>query len=193
MDIIAKCSSDRARAKIVHGEAICGIMAISALGNRTRSGFVMARILAALVGAMLLLVGAKPVINLLSIHINLRPWPSSSRSDIAGTAAEPSRPTETNRSPKLVTYSPGMRLFDGRGKPIAWYYKDSNGAIELYDTPGYHPPTGRRLLPINAEIAADLQRNAQDCVTLREEDGKGNFLRYVVQCDEDSVSSGTKR
>src|SRR5262249_9630965 len=35
------------------------------------------------------------------------------------------------------------------------YYKNKNGAIELFDLMGYHPTTGEELFPITKEVASD--------------------------------------
>ena len=62
-----------------------------------------------------------------------------------------------NRPKRIKATDP--TFFDLRtGEPIVWYYKDSNGGIELFDLMGFHPESGEELLPVNKEIV-DLWKN----------------------------------
>jgi len=143
----------------------------------------MTRFIAAIVVVIAGLFAGKTVINLVSFNITLPSWPSSS--SIPSTSHIPAEVPNQNRpsaESKLVNYSPGMQLFGGDGRPVAWYYKDRSGAIELYDAPGYHLRTGEKLLPITREIATELQRIARNCITYRNEDGRGKFLGYTLDC-----------
>jgi hypothetical protein len=65
------------------------------------------------------------------------------------------------RAPRLVDYQSGMRLFGKDGEPLFWYAK-GDGGIELYDARGFHPRTGKQLLPITREVADQLERCKSD-------------------------------
>jgi hypothetical protein len=140
------------------------------------------------------ILGAKPVFNFISISIELPPWPFSwlppkappvpTGNHDAGSIS--SRPEATNREPKLVDYSPAMKLFDATGVPLAWYIENENGAIELYDGPGYHPRTGAKLMPVTKEIAAELRRVARECLTFDNmilQNGEWQSQGISVDCD----------
>jgi tetratricopeptide (TPR) repeat protein len=46
-------------------------------------------------------------------------------------------------------------FFDPRsGEAIVWYYKNTNGGIELFNLMGFYPSTGEELVPVTKEIAA---------------------------------------
>jgi hypothetical protein len=57
----------------------------------------------------------------------------------------PTRITETTRA-----------FFDERtGNPVAWYFKSSNGDIEIFDLMGFHPDSGVELLPVTRDIVTN--------------------------------------
>jgi hypothetical protein len=44
-------------------------------------------------------------------------------------------------------------FFDLRtGEPIVWFYRDKDGAIELFNLMGFHPESGEELQPVNTDI-----------------------------------------
>jgi hypothetical protein len=92
--------------------------------------------------------------------------------------------SSTERDPKLIDYSPGLKLFSNAGSALAWYYRNRDGAIELYDAPGHHPRSGEKLLPITTAIAAQLQKLQEECVTFNNFDANGKFLGVALQCEE---------
>lgn len=53
------------------------------------------------------------------------------------------------------------------GAPTAWYYRAPNGAIEVFDAPGFHPTTSEALQAMTAEVAAELKKSANPGVDIR--------------------------
>jgi TPR repeat protein len=58
-----------------------------------------------------------------------------------------------NRPKRIETAEP--QFFDLRtGEPVVWYYKDTNGKIQIFDLMGFHPDTGEELVPITKDVVA---------------------------------------
>lgn len=61
-----------------------------------------------------------------------------------------------------------LSFFNPRtGAAMVWYFKHDDGALEFYNQPGFHPGTGRRLLPATEMIyrewvAADMKRRTYE-------------------------------
>jgi hypothetical protein len=49
--------------------------------------------------------------------------------------------------------------FDGKtGRPNIWYSPGENGALDFFDSPGFHPKTGKALSEITQEFANELRQ-----------------------------------
>jgi len=56
------------------------------------------------------------------------------------------------------------------GKPQLWYYRDTNGVLEFYDKPVFHPGTGKRLDPVTPEVFLEWKkRNDEDRIAAAQE------------------------
>src|SRR5262245_52147237 len=65
------------------------------------------------------------------------------------------RAYEKGKRPTKITDSNPIFFEPQSGEPIVWYYKNKNGAIEIFDLMGYHPTTGEELFPITKEVASE--------------------------------------
>lgn len=59
-------------------------------------------------------------------------------------------PLATRPSLYFSTFTPGVA--------VIWYFRRSDGRIELFDMPGYHPKFGDELLPVTRDIVVELER-----------------------------------
>lgn len=74
------------------------------------------------------------------------------------------RPPERIRDPDTFAF------FDPiTGKPQAWYWRSVNGEYEFFDSPGFHPHTGEKLLVISPE-ALDVWRRDVEAAKKRQAD-----------------------
>lgn len=82
------------------------------------------------------------------------------------------RPVTADLLVRLKEYEKGKRpslidtklptMFDPRsGEPIVWFWKSSDGRIELFDLMGFHPRTGDELLPINRAVAEEFDAQSR--------------------------------
>jgi hypothetical protein len=62
------------------------------------------------------------------------------------------RAYEKGDRPKRIVENEPVFFDSGRGEPIVWYYKDKDGKFEIFNLMGFHPDTGKELLPITREI-----------------------------------------
>jgi hypothetical protein len=69
--------------------------------------------------------------------------------------------------PERVSDSANLRYFSATGDPLVWYYKSSDGIIELFDRPGNHPRYNVALRPITEFVVAviDLQYRLKTVTT----------------------------
>jgi hypothetical protein len=64
-----------------------------------------------------------------------------------------------------------LQFFDpNTGRPRVWYYKSTKGTYELFDAPGFNPGTSEPLLPVSADVIADIVAHAPErCFTFNGE------------------------
>jgi hypothetical protein len=75
--------------------------------------------------------------------------------EITPQVLERLREYEKGKRPTKITDSNPIFFEPQSGEPIVWYYKNKNGAIEIFDLMGYHPTTGEELFPITKEVASE--------------------------------------
>jgi hypothetical protein len=75
--------------------------------------------------------------------------------EITPQVLERLREYEKGKRPTRITDRNPIFFDPQTGEPIVWYYKNKNGAIELFDLMGYHPTTGEELFPTTKEEASD--------------------------------------
>lgn len=106
------------------------------------------------------------------------------RPGVDTTYGMPLQPVTVDNVMDLLAMSRGeFRRLDDRGAlsffnprtgaPTIWYFKHDDGALEFYNQPGFHPGTGRRLLPATESIyrewvTADVKRRTYE----REQEAK---------------------
>src|SRR5262245_15765524 len=54
--------------------------------------------------------------------------------------------------PERILAGHGPFFAPSTGNPIAWYYKNGGGDIELFNLMGFHPVTGDELTPVTREV-----------------------------------------
>jgi hypothetical protein len=71
--------------------------------------------------------------------------------------------------PKRLTGTP--QFFNHTsGEPLCWYYEDVDGAIELYDKPGFHPRFREELRAITSEVANKYEKQEEEKQRKAQED-----------------------
>jgi tetratricopeptide (TPR) repeat protein len=70
--------------------------------------------------------------------------------------------SETLRERPPQKIEGATKYFDfATGDPLCWYYEGSDGVIELFDQPGFHPRYNEKLLPITAEIVKKYEKQLE--------------------------------
>ena len=68
-----------------------------------------------------------------------------------------------NRKPPLPVDPALQPWFDVKtGRPNIWHTRPEDGALEFFDSPGFHPRTGKALIEITQDFAEKLQKQADD-------------------------------
>ncbi len=95
------------------------------------------------------------------------------RAGIDPSTGRQCRPVTPEMLERLQKYAAGNRpqviatpnpvFFDPRsGEPIVWYYKDKEDVFEIFDLMGFHPDTGKELLPVTKEVAEKWKKQAEE-------------------------------
>lgn len=64
-------------------------------------------------------------------------------------------------------------FFDRAGNAIVYYSEMPGGAYDFFSSPGYHPQTGQKLMPVNQDMAAQFLRQVRD-------DEEGDMVHRVT-------------
>ena len=88
--------------------------------------------------------------------------PQTGRPCLPVTAGIVERIEAYNRGTRPQRIIAGVGPFFGSvtGNPIAWYYKNDKGDIELFNLMGFHPVVGDELKPVTRDVVAEWQKQA---------------------------------
>ena len=64
----------------------------------------------------------------------------------------------TRHVPKLVDPEKYVFFDPLSGEALSWYWRDSNGSYEFYDSPGFQPQTGDKLLVATRQVVDDWKK-----------------------------------
>jgi hypothetical protein len=85
---------------------------------------------------------------------------------------------ENGKRPKRIAEDNQQPFFDQiTGNPITWYFKATNGEIEIFDLMGFHPDSGEELLPVMKDIVTSwkTQKGRRIPRRINDPDGYGWF------------------
>ncbi len=84
----------------------------------------------------------------------LKSWLDSGIAEHLAGVTGPEKPV-----PQHIDKSKPFECF-GRdsGEPILWFRRDQNGELDLFDAPGFHPQSGKQLLPITPEVCRPVPK-----------------------------------
>jgi hypothetical protein len=85
-------------------------------------------------------------------HAGIDPGTGRQCRPVTPELVERLRAYEKGDRPKRIVTSDPVFFDLGTGEPIIWYYKNENGAIEIFDLMGFDPDTGDELLPVTKEV-----------------------------------------
>jgi hypothetical protein len=97
--------------------------------------------------------------------------------------------------PKAVEYSEDDTFvaFDPRdGAPRLWYTENPESSIELFDAPGVHPRTGKKLLPITPAVVQRLAERSALAKT-EEERKRLRVAQEQTKTEQDRQEAAEKR
>jgi hypothetical protein len=73
------------------------------------------------------------------------------------------RQKKNDRPRRITVNARQVEFFDSTtARPRVWYSRASDGAIELFDSPGYHPITGDALLPASKDLVDEIMKRLAD-------------------------------
>ena len=92
-----------------------------------------------------------------------------------------------NRKPPLPVDPALQPWFDVKtGRPNIWHTRPEDGALEFFDSPGFHPRTGKALIEITQDFAEKLQKKADDLA--REKQKQADDLAREKQKQADDLA-----
>ncbi|MFZ1964920.1 MAG: cell envelope integrity protein TolA [Roseiarcus sp.] len=95
------------------------------------------------------------------------------------------RQKKNDRPRRITVDARQVEFFDPTtGRPRVWYSRTSEGAIELFDSPGYDPVTSETLLPVSRDLVTEIINRLADEEAARK---RAEVERRQAEADAEAV------